>query len=126
MIKAESGIVLLCGSAGAPALGVALHELGRVIQLEGDAPEGVRRFLSQLKNLSLDGDKPSTWETVTRTGTFHDRRYGEFEITRQMLLQMVKNFDEGVYGQDIFVDVAHDVDGGAAAKVVKLAVEDNK
>lgn len=98
----------------------------RVISLEADAPEGARRFVSELKNLSLDGDRPTTWETITRTGTFHDPRYGEFEITRPMLLQMVQNFEKGTYGQEVFIDVSHEPSKGAAAKILKLAVEGNK
>lgn len=98
----------------------------RVISLEADPPEGARRFISALKNLSLDGDKPTTWETITRTGVFHDERYGEFEITRAMLLQMVDNFDKGTYGQQVFIDVSHEPSKGAAAKILKLAVEGNK
>ena len=36
--------------------------------------------------------------TITRTGQFHDPRYGQFEITPAMLSDMVKNFDAQTYG----------------------------
>lgn len=98
----------------------------RHFKLEGGPPDGVRRFVSPIKNLSLDGEKPQTWETLTRTGNFWDPRYGDFEITRDMLLQMVSNFEKCTYGQDIFIDVSHEPSKGAAAKIVKLTVEGTK
>lgn len=111
----------------AVACAQAAPATARHIQLEAGVPEGMRRFVTALPvTLSLDGDKPQSWQTVTRTGTFYDPRYGEFEITRQMLLQMVENFDKGTYGQDIFIDVAHEPSKGSAAKVLKLAVEGNR
>lgn len=99
---------------------------GRRILLEAAAHDGAIRFVSQLKNLALEGDKPTSWETITRTGAFHDPRYGDFEITRAMLLSMVENFDKRTYGQDIFIDVSHEPSKGAAARVLKLAVEGSK
>lgn len=64
--------------------------------------------------------------TVTRAGSFTDPRYGRFEITQAMLLSMVENFRKGVYGQDIFIDVAHKPSDGAAGKVVSLSVDGDK
>lgn len=75
---------------------------------------------------SLAGEASKSWVTLTRTGKFFDRRYGEFEITKAMLTEMVGNFDKGTYGQDIFLDVSHEPDKGAAAKVVKLTIEGDR
>ncbi len=99
--------------------------LGRHFLLSdnGGAPGRVR-FLSQAIELA-EGQK-QTWVTVTRTGDFSDPRYGAFSITPVMLAQMVSNFDKRVAGQDIFVDVAHKHSDGAAARVLKLAVEAGK
>lgn len=95
--------------------------------LEALALEGVRRFVAELpKTLSLDGENPTTWVTVTKIGHFYDPRYGEFDITRTMLAQMVDNFTKNTYGQEIYVDVAHEPSKGAAAKIIKLNIEDNK
>ncbi|WP_457394184.1 hypothetical protein [Roseateles sp. P5_E1] len=69
-----------------------------------------------------EGATPS-WVTVTRTGSFTDPRYGRFEITLAMLEQMGSNFDGRVFGQDVFIDVAHKPSDGAAGKVMRLAVE---
>lgn len=97
----------------------------RHIRLSAGAHDGVVRFLSGL-HVSLEEGKTQSWVTITRTGSFRDPRYGEFEITRAMLLAMVANFDQRTYGQDIFIDVAHDPSKGAAAKVLKLAVEGDR
>jgi hypothetical protein len=86
---------------------------------------GAVRFLSGL-HVNLEEGKPSTWVTLTRTGKFSDPRYGDFEITRTMLLSMVDNFNKGVFGQDVFIDVAHRPNDGAAAKVLKLSVEGDR
>jgi len=80
------------------------------------------RLLTGLHVSLQDGRKRSV-ATVTRTGRFRDPRYGEFEITREMLLSMVRNFEQGTYGQDVFVDVSHRPEDGAAAKVTALSVE---
>ena len=85
---------------------------------------GMVRFLSQAIELA-DGAK-SSWVTVTRTGDFTDPRYGSFSITPLMLAQMVSNFDKRVNGQELYIDVAHKHADGAAAKVLKLAVEGGK
>jgi hypothetical protein len=95
----------------------------RISLAEGDAPGRVR-FLS-VPVVLAQGSKAS-WVTVTRTGRFRDPRYGEFEITPEMLAQMVANFDKRVLGQDVFLDVAHKPADGAAARVTKLAVEGNR
>jgi hypothetical protein len=59
-------------------------------------------------------------------GKFNDPRYGEFEISRPMLLSMVENFNKGVYGQEIFIDVDHKPSNGAAGTIVELGVSDGK
>jgi hypothetical protein len=95
--------------------------------LEALSPDGLRRFVAELpKSLSLDGEAPQTWVTVTKIGSFFDPRYGDFKITREMLLSMIANFEKRTYGQDIFLDVAHKPSDGAAAKFLKLALEGTK
>lgn len=91
---------------------------------DGGAKPGVVRFFSQAVELA-DGATQS-WVTVTRTGTFTDPRYGQFDITPAMLAQMVDNFNKRTLGQDVFIDVAHKPNDGAAAKVLKLAVENGR
>ncbi|MBV1888714.1 MAG: phage protease [Proteobacteria bacterium] len=76
--------------------------------------------------MNLDEGKRTSTVTVTRTGSFSDPRYGHFDITQKMLQAMVANFNGGAYGQDIFIDVAHKPENGAAGKVVNLSVEGNR
>lgn len=90
---------------------------------DGSAP-GLVRFLST--QIALAEGARTSWVTVTRTGTFTDPRYGEFSITPAMLAQMVANFDARVLGQDVFIDVAHKPSDGAAAKVLRLAVDNGR
>lgn len=94
-------------------------------QLEAPQHPGSVRFLSGL-TVSLAEGQRSSVVTLTRTGSFTDPRYGRFEITREMLLQMVENFRRNTYGQEIFLDVAHQPSNGAAAKVLELSVEGNR
>lgn len=93
--------------------------------LLSETPKGTVRFLSGF-HATLEEGKTQSWVTVTRTGTFSDPRYGKFEITKAMLLSMVKNFDARVCGQDIFIDVSHRPDNGAAGKVLALKVEGDR
>lgn len=100
-----------------------MQRIGRVIRLsEGDGR--LVRFVSE--SIRLGEDQPTSWVTVTRTGEFSDPRYGKFSITPAMLAEMVKNFTGKAYGQDIFIDVAHKPENGAAGKVVALAVEGDR
>lgn len=96
-----------------------------IIRLEAPVYTGVVRALSGL-HVHLEGDATTSWVTVTRTGNFSDPRYGKFEISKTMLLSMVANFDARVFGQDVFIDVAHNPSGGAAGKIVKLSVEGDR
>lgn len=70
--------------------------------------------------VSLSEGATRTWVTLTRTGSFTDPRYGRFEITPKMLADMVRNFEAGTFGQEIFLDVAHEPEKGAAAKILEL------
>ena len=96
----------------------------RTIRLS-DTRSGTVRFLSGL-HVTLKEGKTTSWVTVTRTGIFRDPRYGEFEISRQMLGQMVENFNTRAFGQDIFYDVAHKPAEGAAGKVLQLKMEGDR
>jgi hypothetical protein len=97
----------------------------RVIRLsEAQGAGRTVRCVSSLAALTLGEESaPERWVTLTRTGDFTDPRYGRFSITPAMLTEMVKNFDAGVYGQKIFLDVAHNPSGGAAAEVLALSVD---
>lgn len=108
-------------------VGMAMSVAPRVFQLDNnDPPPGAKRFICGLDGVKLAEGAPRTTVTIIRTGTFSDPRYGTFEITRDMLLSMVRNFDAGTFGQDIFIDVAHAPADGSAAKILSLKVDGNR
>jgi hypothetical protein len=93
-------------------------------QLAASSDHPHRRAISERFDArQLAERKPAT---VTRTGQFWDPRYGEFEITPAMLAEMVRNFNQRTYGQDIFIDVAHKPDEGSAGRVTRLRVEGDR
>lgn len=106
------------------AICLALYQQGalpaRHIKLSGDDGES-RRVISNAVELA-EGSRRS-WVTITRVGSFTDPRYGRFEITTAMLSQMVRNFDAGVAGQEVFFDVDHKPGDGSAAKILSLRVD---
>jgi hypothetical protein len=103
-----------------------VHKARHIRLAEGDDARTVRLLSSLPAGFEPSDDSRRRTVTLTRTGTFTDPRYGEFEITRNMLLSMVRNFQQNVVGTDIFIDVAHQPADGAAAKVVALAVDGNR
>ena len=98
--------------------------VARVIRCEAEHPGGVVRFLSDRLQLA-DGQTRSV-ETLTRVVKFNDPFYGKVEITRAMLLAMVKNFKANTYGQEIMIDVSHRPSEGSAGTIRRLFVEGNK
>lgn len=109
--RPEADLVARCGNAA------------RHIFLDkgnAGAPGRVRFYSLPVK---LAEGARTSWVTVTRTGTFTDPRYGQFDITPAMLAQMVANFEARVLGQDVFFDVAHKPSDGAACRVLQLAVD---
>jgi hypothetical protein len=97
---------------------------GRRFTLSGEDDATTRRVITNA--VSLAEGQHRSWVTVTRTGSFTDPRYGRFEITPKMLADMVRNFDAGVVGTDIFIDVDHKPGDGAAAKVLALRVDNGR
>ena len=122
MKRSFIALAVLAGSAAAATCAAGTFG-GRHFQLaEGDpAVPGRVLFLSQA--VQLAENTTQTWVTLTRVGEFFDPRYGKFQITLDMLTQMVGNFDRRVLGQDVFIDVSHRPSDGAAGKIVKLSVE---
>ena len=96
----------------------------RHFKLDAGQPAKPIRFLSSA--VEVDATTKVSVVTLTRTGKFFDPRYGKFEITPKMLLAMVTNFDSGVFGQDIFIDRAHNANGGAAGTIQRLFLDGGK
>jgi len=97
----------------------------RHFQLESAEQTAPMRFLAGL-HVSLGEGKRSSTVTIIRTGSFNHPKYGRFEVTRELIEGMVHNFDARTYGQDIFIDVAHEPNKGAAGEVKRLFVEGNR
>jgi hypothetical protein len=98
----------------------------RVFQLSEPESRAIRFISDRVDARQLAEGRKTTVVTITRTGTFYDPRYGSFEITRDMLMSMVRNFEANVYGQDIVLDVAHRPHQGAAGFFRRLFLDGNK
>lgn len=59
-----------------------------------------------------------------RTGTFHHSEYGTFQITKEVLASMVKNFTDNVRGVDLAIDYKHENDDIAAGWIRGLELAD--
>lgn len=94
-------------------------------KLESAEPAGSMRFLAGL-HVSLEEGKKSSIITIIRTGSFNHPAYGRFKVTRELLDGMVRNFESKTYGQDIFMDVGHEPQKGAAGEITRLFVEGNR
>lgn len=77
----------------------------------------------------LLGDLGAVGDTIKveliRTGSFTDPRYGDFDITENMLSEMVKNFSRKVRGVIPALDYSHESDGVAAGWFKNLWTEKN-
>ena len=98
----------------------------RIFRLSEGESRRIRFISDRVEARQLAEGKTSTVLTVTRTGTFYDPRYSNFDITKEMLLSMIRNFDARVYGQDIVLDVAHMPHNGAAGFFKRLFLDGNK
>ncbi len=111
-------------TAGGPPHGSARF-FPRRFRLELKAVADTRRVISaHLFRFAIDAGRQPV--TVTRAGSFWDPRYGDFDITQVMLAEMVRNFDARTYGQDVFVDVGHRPEDGAAGKITRLWVDGDR
>lgn len=81
----------------------------------------VTRFILQDED-SIQSSPDSNIKSiqVCRAGTFKDERYGKFTITRQMLSEMIENFNDKVRGIIPALDYKHESDDIAAGWFKKL------
>lgn len=98
----------------------------RSFSLAESGPKAARRLISDALSTIQLTESGRRSVTITRSGIFHDPRYGAFEITPALLADMVRNFEARTYGQDIYIDVAHRPDDGAAGKILGLWVEGDR
>jgi phage I-like protein len=75
-----------------------------------------------LQLLFAEGEIPRHVQVI-RAGVYHDPRYGEFHVTKEMLLSMVKNFNANILKIDLAIDYSHKSDEEAAGWIKKLSLE---
>lgn len=99
----------------------------RRFQFHGDRPAGAIRLLSdRVDSRAFDGGRRTAVVNLGREVVFHDHYYGKVEITRKKFQSMIRNFEADTYGQKVYIDVAHDPSGGAAAEITKLYLDGPK
>lgn len=97
------------------------------LKFEASELDGSIRLLSSRVDSQTFADGRRTLTVnLARVMEFKDHFYGKVELTRKKFMNMIKNFDENVYGQDIFIDVAHNPSDGAAATINKLFMDGKK
>jgi len=77
------------------------------------------------KAVELAENKPANKVQIIRCGTFNHDAYGQFDITKEMLLSFKKNFEAEVRGIDLAIDYKHDSDDVAAGWIKKLMLEND-
>jgi phage I-like protein len=70
--------------------------------------------------IQLGEGKDTSTVQVLRVGKFKHPRYGNMDITKQTLADMVQNFGENVRRQDLPIDFFHESDKEAAGWITKL------
>jgi hypothetical protein len=99
----------------------------RRILLEGGAPDGVIRVLSdRVDARQLAEDKRTAVVNLARVATLRDPFYGLIELSREKFETMIKNFDADAYGQKIYLDVSHRPDLGSAGEFKRLFLDGSK
>lgn len=81
------------------------------------------RFQSTVPLQITPDTKTLTGVQLLRLGNYLHPQYSEFDVTPATFAELIRHFEANVYGQRIFVDVAHDPDDGAAAEIRRLYVE---
>lgn len=75
-----------------------------------------KTFSYLFSDLVVEGDiTPDRYYELIHTGMNTDPRYGEFKFTKAQLEEMAKNFNEGIRGVEVAVDINHDPEKKAYA-----------
>ncbi|WP_020396112.1 hypothetical protein [Thiolinea disciformis] len=99
--------------------------LGRHFKLEESSSAHLRRLVLA-DAVKLAPEQLSSTITVLRTGKFTHSQYGDFEVTPQLLQELVNNFQANAYGQKILMDVAHEPEEGSAGEITRLFVSGDR
>lgn len=100
-----------------------MRKSSRRLLFDGAAPQGAIRLLSDRLDFKTLQEGQPVPVNLARVMSFKDHYYGKVELTRQKFNAMIKNFNDRVYGQDIFIDVSHAPSEGAAAHITKVYLD---
>jgi len=98
-------------------------------RLKFDNPEldgSIRLLSSRVDSQMLSDSRNTITVNFARVMKFNDPYYGKVDLSRKKFQSMIKNFDANIYGQEIFIDVAHSPSDGAAATIKKVFMEGTK
>lgn len=97
------------------------------IRLGDDRPDSIRLVSDRVDARLLgEGDNPTAVVNLSRVITFRDLFYGKIELTKKKFSDMIQNFESNVFGQRIYLDVAHRTSEGSAGVFKRLFLEGNK
>lgn len=68
----------------------------------------------------------STNFEILKAGTYYDPRYGKFTIDEKLINELAENFNAGILGVDVAVDVNHESQKGAIAWIKSLTAQGGK
>lgn len=84
-----------------------------------------RDYIGSAIKLSQNGGSDQNPDVqVLRVGNFNHPKYGEFEITPHILMEMKSNFDAKVRGIDIALDYFHESDKEASGWIKELYLKE--
>lgn len=90
---------------------------------DGAAHEGAIRLLSDRLDFQTLQEGQTVTVNLARVMSFKDPFYGKVDLTKQKFQKMIKNFSDNVYGQKVFIDVAHTPSDGAAAEIKRMYLD---
>jgi len=103
------------------------QQKNRVLKFDERTPDGaIRLYSDRVDALSLADGKRRHVVTLARVVTFRDQFYGKLTLSKAMFQKMIRNFDAGVFGQKIYLDVSHQTYKGSAGEFIRLFMDGNK
>lgn len=94
---------------------------GKRIQLDDGGDEHRYQLLAEIGQ--GPGSDNRSVEQLARVIRAKHRQYGEVKLDQQTFQSFISNFESNAYGQDLFIDVAHRPEDGAAGQIKRLFTE---
>ncbi len=92
------------------------------LELDGS----IRLLSTRVDSQTFADGRRTITVNLARVMKFNDQFYGKVDLSRKKFNSMIKNFDDNVYGQEVFIDVAHSPSDGAAATMKRLFMDGPK